>query len=341
MNKDVRILVEGSRGKSGIVKSLTELLYNRGEDVVGKISGKETVVFRDGQEIAVKREDGKRFLLDQENKKIMNDYKDVRFKIFENQALSCYTMKVVHLIVKPHILVIPNIRFEHQDRLGENMVEIAQSFAFNFKGVRKVITTENKKVVLDVFVDYCDKFGVELIVVDSSNESIPSMSFIDLIDRVLNEVGVRGLFKEEEDGLRVVVKNAMCIKHSKGQGVDYFNGAKVNDIESSTMVFEYLKRTNRSRRFVFLCYLRGDRPERTESFFPFFDAIYDDCAVERVYFTGSGLKHIKDNDKAIKNKYLSKEEVISYCKKRGLVLFTAVNGVNDFMRELEISLERK
>ena len=339
MNNDIRILVEGSRGKSGLVKVITNLLYRRVEDAVGKITGKETIIFRNDKTVIVERKDGKNFLLDQENKKILKKYNAVRFKIFENQALSCYTMRVVHLIVKHQILVIPNIRFEHQDRLGNDIKEIAQSFAFNFKGAKQVITTENKQEVLDIFSKYCNKFNVELIVIDSRDESIPSIKSIDLIDRVLTEINAKGLSESERKHLRNIIKDTMSIKYSKRRGINYYNGAKVNDIESSTNVFNYLKKTNPRKKFCFVCFLREDRPERTESFFPFFEAIYRDDRVERIYFTGSGLKHIKDNKKSIKKKDLTQKEVIDFCRERGLVLFTAVNGVNEFMQELERILE--
>lgn len=339
MKNDIRILVEGSRGKSGLVRAITDLLYARGEDAVGKITGKETIIFRKGKKINVQRKHGKNFLLDQENKEILKKYNDVTFKIFENQALSCYTMKVVHNIVKPQIIVIPNIRFEHQDSLGEDIEEIAKSFAFNFKGTKKVITTENKKIVLDIFNEYCKKFNVELIVIDSYNEEIPSISSIKLIDRVLKEVGVNGLSKEEIKYLGKNIITAMSIKYSKSQKIDYYNGAKVNDPESSANVFNYLKKHNPNKRFVFVCYLRGDRPERTESFLIFFESICKDNRVERIYFNGSGLKHIKDDTKIIKKKNLTHKEVIDFCKEKNLVLFMAVNGVNEFMQELERILE--
>ncbi len=337
--KDIRILVEGSRGKSGLVKSLTDLLYSRGEDAVGKVTGKETVVFRNGQKLIVERKNGKNFLIDHENKKIMRKYSDVKFKIFENQALSCYTMKIVHLIVKPQIIVIPNIRFEHQDRLGENLFEIARSFAHNFKGAEKVITTENKKEVLKIFREYCNKFKTKLIVVDSSQEVIPSISSIDLLDNILNELDKSPLSLNEKRKLKNSTLESMGLKYSKSQRIKYFYGSKVNDIESSTKVFAHLKKIYPGKKFVFLCYLRGDRPERTESFLPFFEKIYHDYKVERIYFTGSGLGHIKNHHKVIKKKDLTYEEVIEFCRKKNLVLFTAVNGVNKFIQKLEKVLE--
>jgi len=336
--KDTRIIVEGSRGKSGLVKNLCDLIYSRGEDVVGKITGKETVVFREGNKIEIKR-DGKLFLIDQENKKVLEKYKEVKYKIFENQALSPYTMKVIHLIVKPEIIVIPNIRFEHQNSLGDNIEEIAGGFAMNFKGARKVITLENKKEVINIFKEYCDKYKVELIIVDPSNEEIPSINRVELIDRILKELGMEGLTKKEEEFLIKEVKEAMSVKFSKKQGIYYFYGAKVNDLESTRNVFSYLKIKYPKCKFIFVCYLRKDRNERTESFLPFFDEITRDNSVVRVYFTGSGLRHIKDNPKFIKNSRLKQEEVIEYAKENNLILITAVNGVNDFMQELEKILE--
>ena len=156
----------------------------------------------------------------------------------------------------------------------------------------------------------------------------------------MKEINEKGLSSKERKELRDYIKDAMCIKYSKNQGIYYYYGSKVNDIESSTNVFAYLKKTNPRKRFVFLCYLREDRPERTESFLPFFETIYKDDRVERIYFTGSGLGHVKDDNKVIKKKNLTHREVIEFCRKRKLVLFTAVNGVNDFIQKLETILEK-
>ena len=52
--------------------------------------------------------ESQRIQVEKENKKVLKDY-NVQFKIFENQALSAYTMKTMHLIVKPEIIIIPGI----------------------------------------------------------------------------------------------------------------------------------------------------------------------------------------------------------------------------------------
>lgn len=335
---DIRIIVEGSRGKSGIVRAITEIINSRGHSVVGKITGKEPVVLLNGVDYPIVRK-GNSFLLDHENKALLMKYSSPRFKVFENQALSIYTMEVIHNIFQPDIIVIPNIRFEHQNTLGQNLKEISRSFAFNFKGAKKVITTENKEVVLRIFREYCKRYGIELIIVDDKEE-IPSISSIRLIERVLYEVGLGRLSKEEKVFLEKKIKDSLSIRYSFGEEIHYFNGAKINDIESSTKVFDYIKRNNKNKKFVFLCYLRKDRPERTEAFAPFFDMLKNDPSVKKVYFTGSGLKQINKNNKFVSDGKLSCKKVLDYCRENECVLYTAVNGANDYMRKIDFILSR-
>ncbi len=336
---DKRILVEGSRGKSGIIEILTNLINNRGRDAIGKITGKETSIIYKNKKHPLKRK-RKIVFIEDENKKVLSDYSDVEYKIFENQALSSYTMYVVHKIVKPEIVLIPNIRYEHQDRLGDTLQQISKSFAVNFKGLKKVITTETKLEVLEVFEKYCKKYDVELISL-INEEKIPSENIIYLLDRTLKELNLNRLTNQEIKNIYKKLKENMSLKNSTSKKINYFNGAKVNDVESTKNVFNYLLKHNPKKDFTFICYLRKDRPERTESFINYFEDLNNHQQVKSIYFTGSGLKQFKTLSKFHKIKNLKPSEIINLAKEDNTVLFMAINGVNKFMLELEEILEKK
>jgi gamma-polyglutamate synthase len=332
----MNIVVEGTRGKSGVVKTLVDAISLKGEPVIGKVTGLEAFVYHPGRKEHIKRK-GKRFLIDKENRKILKQYKDVRFKVFENQALSPYTMKAFHLVFKPDIIAIPNIRYEHQDTLGETIEEQAKSFAINFKSAKTVITTEHKEPVLKIFRKYCEKYRVELIEV-KEEETFPGSQTIHLVNEVIGRIFREKLSKEEFDFLHGNLNTNISINHNVESDISYFIGSKVNDIESTRIVYEYLKKMT-LKKFCFVCYFRKDRPERTRAFIPFLKDAFDDEKIDRIFISGHHLGNLPKNPKIARIKEKNSGEMFDYCKENDCVMFTAVNGVNPFMQEVELNLK--
>ncbi len=335
----MNILVEGSRGKSGTVETIVRAFEALGEDIIGKITGNEPLIFYKGQKIPINRA-STGFLIDQENIPIMQRFKDVKFKVFENQALSCYSMRVVHNIFKPDIIAIPNIRFEHQDRLGETIEEIAKSFAENFKGAKVVITTEPKKCVLETFEKYCRKYNVELIIVDKP-ETIPSIQYLHLAEEVVRYALNRELPAFIKKAITNDIEKNIMIKISDKHGLHFFHGAKVNDVESTTNIIRYLRKQT-DKRFCIVSYFRKDRVERNEAFIPFFMENLNDDFFAKFFMVGHTVGLPKHNKvEYIEGLENDKIKVIDFCRENDLVLFTAVNGVCPFMRGLHKDLSGK
>lgn len=330
----MNILIEGTRGKSGVVKIISDAINSNGIECIGKITGKETKVFYKGKSIIIPRKNGK-FFLDDENKRIMKKYKHCRYMVFENQALSAYTMRAIHNLLKPEILVIPNIRFEHQDQLGEDVFDQALSFALNIRGAKYLVTTERKKQILSILKKYCIKFNCKFIPINFKSD-LPGIEAIYLCEAVLKILGLKLSVSLKRNFISELESN-MNLKFSRRLGVWYFFGSKINDIESMENVFNRLKK--QKGKFCFVCYLRRDRPERTEAFQKFFDGVDNDPRIKKVFIAGHNYKGInyKGNISRFSGK---KEEIIAYCKKNKLKLITAINGVNDFMKDLESYLSK-
>lgn len=332
----VNIIVEGSRGKSSIVEMLTSVLHSRNIKAIGKISGKTTRVFTNDGITEIPRPNG-RFFLDKENIEVLDKYPNMEHYIFENQGLSDYTMQLVHNIVRPDLILIPNVRFEHQDKLGDSIIEQAKSFAWNFRKAEAVITTETKKKVITIFEDYAKKYGVRLFLA-KEKEKIPSEQSLILVDLALTYITAKGLTTEEYNKQFQKIYKNTTIHYSKERKVNYFLGAKVNDIESTSNVFEYLK-SNTDKKFVFVCYLRKDRNERTIAFEKFFEYYLDDERIDRVYFFGHDLSITpKGHKKVFRIEENDYKEIYGYCMRADMVLFTAINGVCPFMENMEQEL---
>lgn len=332
----MRILVEGTRGKTGIVQLITKAIEDRGKDVIGKTTGLEPAIYYKGKKIPIIRNKG-RFLIDVENKRVLKKYRDVKFKIFENQALSSYTMKAFHNLFKPDMVVIPNIRYEHQDVLGETIEMQADSFAMNFKGVGIVITSEEKKDVLDIFEKYCKKYNVKLLKIKSWGKT-PGHNAINLVNQVMIQIFGYGLTKSEYMKIYRDVKSRMNIKENQDIKINYYKGSKVNDIESTVNVFNFLKQKT-DKDFCFIAYFRKDRPERTKAFIPIINDLIKDSRVKKIFISGNHLNKIKKHAKIERISMEDTDKIFEYCSENDLIMFTAVNGVNPFMRKIELNLE--
>lgn len=327
----VSIIVEGSRGKSGTAEMIVRALQDRGESVVGKITGKEPAVLYEREKIPIIRKKG--FLIDTENREVLKKYGHCTYKIFENQALSAYTMRVMHNLIKPDIIIIPNIRFEHQDRLGETIEEQARSFAVNFKGSKMVITTEKKEEVLLIFMEYCKKYNVRLIVINKEEE-FPSVQMLYLTDKLFEMLFEEPLSRKTYQKYYRELKGKVRLGKSEKEKIDFFKGSKVNDVESTLNMFNFIKEGT-DKDFCFLCYFRKDRAERTKAFLPYLKNFAGNRRIKRIFVSGHHIHTLPKDSKIQPIGDKDKERVFEFCRQNDLILFTAVNGVNGFMQDVE------
>lgn len=335
----IKIVVEGMRGKSNLVLALHEILRNRNYSVLSKTTGIRPIIIENGKQKIIKRAHNHRFFIDEENKKCLKLKKGKDFIIFENQAITSYSMKIFHKILKTDILLIPNIREEHQEDLGENIREIATSFAVHFNTPNIIITAEQKEEVLRIFRKYTKKFKKKLIEI-KFKEEIPSIGNIYLIDKTLKLLTGEGLTKEEIKFYKDKTESRFNIKHN-GYNLKYFIGSKINDIESSLNAYKHLTKRYPKENFCYVGYLRRDRIDRTKSFVKFFNEIGTRDNVKRIFLAGHYCSYIHDrlNPVAKRKTFFTEQKdqdkITQFCLKNNLVLTTAVNGVNEYMRVLE------
>jgi len=330
----VNILVEGTRGKSGTIEMIVSAFEYMGLSVVGKITGKETTILYRGERIPIVRKRGL-FFIDSENRDVLRKYSHCDYKVFENQALSAYTMRVVHNLIKPDVVVIPNIRFEHQDRLGETIEEQVKSFAVNLRGVKVVVTAEKKERALLILGNYCEKYNIRLIKTNIPNSVNPSIQSVYIANDVVKLMTGADIEQSILESLLTIQERTISIHDSKRHGISYFIASKVNDVESAGDIFRYLE-TLTDRTFCYLCYFRKDRSERTQAFVPFLQELAKNRRVDKIFVAGHHLRTLPKNTNIVHTN--SGKTAIDYCKSKGLILVTAVNGVNNFMSEVEADL---
>ena len=341
-----RILVSGSRGKTGLVLDIYDVLYNRlgesGVKVLGKVTGDRPRFRYDGQEWVIDRGDKpKNPMLDWENGGIIAEF-PADIYVFENQSIRKYTNGVIHRIFRPNIEIIPNIRLEHAE-LGETLEEMAHTFASQFYDLEYVIYAEtireNFEATYPILEEYAIKYGVELRVVDVPEGQLDILGIerVYIVQELLDIMGMEPLSMAEFNHIVHHIMARLRPRYSPW-GFKYIDIAKVNDPSSTRMVYNYLKRNYSGPIYIF-AYFRGDRADRTSFFIPFFEDIFRDTRVEKVFLAGRYYRKVKEvlGGKAVEFYDLEPEDMFREIASNDGLLVFMVNGVHhevDMVREL-------
>jgi poly-gamma-glutamate synthase PgsB/CapB len=126
----LRICVTGTRGKSSVTRLIASCLRESGRSVLAKTTGsKPCLIYPDGKEIEIERRGGPSIL---EGKRVLDTAvrSNVQALVMEMMSIhpECLYSEASQMI-KPHVLVITNIREDHLAEMGSGKDEIVRSFA--------------------------------------------------------------------------------------------------------------------------------------------------------------------------------------------------------------------
>ncbi len=334
-NSNHRIVVEGMRGKSGLVVTLYKLLYRRNTEILGKITGLEPKIFYEGEIIDIDRGSSRKFFLDEENVGIITRY-PAKIYIAENQAITRLTMKHFHRIYKPDIIVIPNVRYEHMEGLGETIREIAEAFALGFRNTKYVFYAKSTEKydgeVEKIFRKYTNKYGVNLITIDipEKERELPAIERIYLSEVILKHLGFKITEEEKKEIYNAITES---LKPSMSPlGIEWYDASKVNDPESTELVIKYLLSRTNKPIYIF-AYLRKDRVDRTQAFQLYFENLSKNDRIKKVWVAGAYrrliLKRLGEKGEAINEEDIIR--IVNIVRSHNGMLILAVNGVNPFV----------
>jgi len=315
---DIRIDVVGIRGKSSTVHRLSEIFTRRGYNTLAKVTGNRPHLIINGFVIPIERMGPNVTLYEnmrgyQEFVPVIESYtpddrKDIA--IFENQAITEYTTRMVNeVFVKPHIVVITNVRQDHLSTLGEDKSEIARAFARSIPKGTVVINCEQNEVLQDYMRTEIEKRGatVRNVVIPKKHIDLKSMqpSWMELDDCTL------------------------------------FNAAEVNDVESTEMIRQQLAGKNKILPFV---YLRDERRGRSFSFVNYLNYLFEKGYIDEVFIAGRTIAPFARNLKAPTRKFSTNDDVsmvLDEMEKVGIPIILMGNTVDEFMRQMEIEISKR
>ncbi|HVM44911.1 MAG TPA: hypothetical protein VM582_03155, partial [Candidatus Thermoplasmatota archaeon] len=119
------------------------------------------------------------------------------------------------------------------------------------------------------------------------DEYVPGIESVSILDRVLLDTMGVGLEPREREARLAKLRAHFRWSPSARAGVEWFNGAEINDIDSTLAILRYLDRES-PRPVTFLAYFRKDRRDRTASFVTFFEEVAREGLAEHVFLAGAG-----------------------------------------------------
>ncbi len=369
----LKIIVEGTRGKSSTVIILEEMMRGLGKKTFAKVTGEEIpLIIYNGIIIPLYRKQHS-VLLDYETIPTILNF-DIDAVVLENQAITPYTMRYLHQILRPQHVIIPNIRLDHNETLGADLEEMVHNFINNYRTSQSKIQVyyaepieEIRKIVLPILETYAiehpEKIQLHTVKIPQKIQHIPGIEnyLVDkyFIERnfgiTLDEVDYvrpktsryEGNPINEAEYIRRVESNLTVQKNSRS--VRYLNLAKVNDPFSFLHVMNYIfGRTDDN--IVLVAFFREDRVGRTKLFGDIFPELEKRMGprIKHIWLAGFGTgrtcARLPPSFRAITNYKTGIEQIepiLSYAKENDLVIVTMVNRVNPFMDELVKRLEER
>jgi poly-gamma-glutamate synthase PgsB/CapB len=160
-----RIHVNGIRGKSTVTRYLAAILREAGYHTFGKTTGSAARILQpNGQDADVGR---KGFANVNEQVRMINEFgrQHAEAVVVECMAINpVYAKWLEDRVVKSHLGVITNVRYDHSEYMGETLEKIAGSLAHTIPRKGIVITAEREANLVKILAEEAKKKETKLIV---------------------------------------------------------------------------------------------------------------------------------------------------------------------------------
>ena len=273
-----RIHVNGIRGKSTVTRYLAAILREAGYHTFGKTTGSAARILQpNGEDADVGR---KGFANVNEQVRMINEFgrQHAEAVVVECMAINpVYAKWLEDRVVKSHLGVITNVRYDHAEYMGETLEEIAGSLAQTIPRKGIVITAEREDDLLKILAEEAKRKETTLIVADNdlvSADDLSGFSHFALEANVAIGFCVADLIGLNRERALGAMQNAASdpgafrierLKHRHHE-VIWANLFAVNDRESFINLCEILFKQYPKHKKVVILNNRLDRPARVRLF---------------------------------------------------------------------------
>ena len=342
---DTKIVVSGVRGKSSTVRRLDDVFNRRGYDTLTKITGNHPKLVRNGDVIPIERSGPYTTLY--ENINVVREfgpqlesYTPEDVAIFENQGITEYTTRLINeRFVDPDVVVLANVRQDHQDTLAKEVRDIARVFARTIPPGTAVINGEQNPVLAEYMREEIQQQGATIrdVTIPEDQRGRIGAETVYATNDVLRVLEMEPVPEEQLNAYL----DAIQPRWVAVPGGRVFNGAEINDIESTEAIREALAGDNYVLPFV---YLRADRRSRTASFVNYLNTLADRDLIRRARAGGADTGVFADRVDVPVTEHDRTEDagaVLEEMLAEGYPVVLMGNTVDGFMREMEAEIEER
>lgn len=287
-NIDTKIIVSGIRGKSSTVRRLDDVFNRRGYDTLTKITGNHPVLIQNGSVIPIQRTGHYTTLY--ENINVLREfgpqlesYTPDDVAIFENQGITEYTTRLINeRFVNPDVVVIANVRQDHQDTLGKTLRDLARAFARTIPADTMVINGEQNPVLREYMREEIEQQGAAMqsVTIPENQQGRIGSETVYACNDVLRYLDMEPIPEDQLNAYLDAIQPEW-VRVPKGR---IFDGAQINDIESTEAIRQKLAGKEYVLPFVFL---RSDRRSRTASFANYLNTLADRGLIREAHAGGA------------------------------------------------------
>jgi poly-gamma-glutamate synthase PgsB/CapB len=267
---NLRIMVNGTRGKSSVTEYIAAGLLNSRTDVMAKITGVTPTFIHNGIVQIIKRTGTARM---QEQIKIIRlaEKKKVNSLVLECMSVSPDLQKLESTVFKPHIYVITNIKDDHREHMGRSVGEQAESICNAIPENCIVITGE--KQFLKKIAETAQLRKSRVISLQDPepevSDNLPDGIFSENIQLAIAACEAAGIDRKlAHEG---IIKRALksksdltLLKHENKE-ISFLNAFAVNDVDSTDNFLHYWrKKLGYAGKISVIFNTRADRPLRTD-----------------------------------------------------------------------------
>jgi len=283
----IRILVNGTRGKTTTVQIIFNTLRRSGFNVFAKTTGDQPIEYNpDGEKQILKRFAPASII---ENIKLLHKWAKLNPDaiVIECMALHPENQFILsNKMFKPTHIIVTNIYQDHFEVMGDNIADISKTIFESFYRNAKIILSEKFN---GSFYDEIDFVFTKENVFDQNYNNIPHAIINESWELILN------LCKELELNIDIAKNEFHKIWQLKNDNIrmvnkefqfELWNLFSVNDYESAKRFIDFIMNMNIERKnFEVIFNSRLDRPLRTRMFVPLIKEYFQNA---KINITGSG-----------------------------------------------------
>ena len=340
-----RVTVTGVRGKSTVVRWLNEALVDRGYETYAKVTGNHPQSYHNLDATPIDREGPTRLY---ENAREFESYHPVDAAVVENQGIREYTTRLANELFDPQVVILLNVRRDHQSTLGSDIGSIARVFTRVIPAEATVISGDRNDAINAYLREEFAKTGHEFRVAEPDPEGGPFADVFGarsalVVDETLRALGLEPLSASRIQDYIDDLHREWGWQRLDGGGL-VANGAMMNDIESTELLRQFLVARLDGTTVTPFVYTRRDRAGRTAAFVHYLEWLDANGLITQIHAAGTQqtlLQRRVDASVVCHEESDDATTVLDSVLSEGSPVYLMGNTVAEFMRELTDEIDRR